>query len=350
MQFNPLSIKSITKETPQAVSISFEVPETLKSEYRFEAGQYITLKLKLKGEELRRDYSLCTNPENGELKVVVKVVENGRFSSYANTELREGDIIEVGQPLGRFTLMPKPNTERTIMAIAAGSGITPIMSILISVLENEPKSRFVLLYGNKSPEDTIFKQALDQVNVKYPDRFNLISIYSQTHVKDELFGRIDRSIIRYALNKIGGHKEVDQYFVCGPKPMIDTAIESLTEIGIDKSAIKFELFTTAEIEEKSEQNHDDKNSDVTVIVDDETFSFNMPGDKTILEVALEHDIDAPYSCQGGICSSCLARIKEGQVKMRVNNILTDSEIEDGFILTCQAEPRSSKIVVDYDDV
>ncbi len=351
-KFYDLKIETVNRETAKAISIKFEIPEHLRSEFRFDAGQYITIKTLLKGEEIRRDYSLCTNPRKEDIKVVVKEVENGFFSSYANSELSAGVKLEVGPPKGRFTFIPDPAKSRTIMAIAAGSGITPIMSILQSVLEDEPLSRFVLLYGNKSVEDTIFFKQLEELKDKYGNRFIYVKAYSQAPAPGSLFGRIDQSFILHTLKQLDEEKEVDCFYLCGPKPLIDESSRVLIKQGYPESKIKFELFTTTDSENRPESSGKvvEGMSDVEVVVDDETFTFSMGKDSTILEAALSHDIDAPYSCQGGICSSCLARIKEGSAEMRQNNILTDSEVAEGLILTCQAEPRSGKLIVDYDDV
>ena len=350
-RFHHLKVIAIQKETEKAVSITFDVPDDLKDTFAFKAGQYITLKTEIDGEEIRRDYSLCTNPANGILKVVVKEVSGGQFSSFANNRLKVGDRIEVGPPLGRFVLEPEKDASRTIVAFAAGSGITPVMSILNTVLDEEPQSNFVLVYGNKTPEDTIFLKPLEELNSDEEDRFLLTLIYSQTNETNALFGRIDSSIVNYILNQIDNQDDIDAFYLCGPEDMINTVRSTLMEKGFDQSKIRYELFTVStDTGDVATNDTHEGESTVTVIVDDEASTFNMPSDKTILEVALENDIDAPFSCQGGICSTCIARLKEGEVIMRQNNILTDSEIEEGLILTCQSQPTTTKITVDYDDV
>ena len=351
MIFHTLTIKAIDRETADAVSISFDVPEQLKSEFEFKPGQYLTLKARIKDEEVRRAYSLCTNPTSGDLRIVVKKVENGTFSSFANEHLKPGDQLQVGQPMGRFTVAIDKDANRHIMAIAAGSGITPVMSILLTVLEQEPNSRCVLIYGNKSPEDTIFLEDLTTLASKYNGRFTFLPAYSQTHIEGSFYGRIDRSVILKVLNDLSADKSIDGFYLCGPNDMIDNSIEILSGQGFSREKIYFELFTSSEdeITEPAESISDEK-CKVKVIVDEEEETFIMGKDKTILESALENDIDAPYSCQGGICSTCIAKIQQGEAKMRQNNVLTDEEIQDGFVLTCQAEPLTSSLVVDYDDV
>ena len=350
-QFHNLQINSINKETENAVSLSFSVPENLSSNFRFKAGQYVTLKTILRDQEVRRDYSICTNPSSGELKVVVKAVENGLFSSYANNYLNEGDFIEVSEPNGRFIFEPETNTSNQIVAFAAGSGITPIMGIVTTALEESEDCKVVLVYGNKSPQDTIFLNELKELKASYPNRFDIFWVFSQRNESDALFGRIEPSTVNYVANKIDGYLNDAQFYLCGPKGMIDLVSDTLINKGISDDRIKFELFTAAPSEPITAENGPSEGmSQITVLVDDEESTFEMPQNKTILEVALEENVDAPYSCQGGICSSCIARLTEGEVEMRQNNILTDGEVAEGFILTCQAQPVSAKVSIDYDDV
>lgn len=349
--FHPLKIKSIQKETDNAVCISFDIPSDLQSIFVFKAGQYITLKTIINDNEVRRDYSLCTNPNSGELTVIIKEVSDGVFSKYANSNLNVGDSIDVATPNGRFIFEPDPDSKRTIVAFAAGSGITPIMSIARTVLEQEPDSNFVLVYGNKTPNDTIFYSALLDLKTMYDHRFQLKFVFSQCQETDALFGRIEKSSVNYVLNQMDASVDVDAFYICGPEAMINNVKSTLIERGVPDDKIKFELFTVStDTTENTETPISDGKTFVTVLVDDEEATFTMSQTKTILEEALSNDIDAPYSCQGGICSSCIARLKEGKVEMRQNNILTDSEIEEGLILTCQSQPTTPTVTVDYDDV
>ena len=350
-QFHTLNIISVQQVTTQSVAISFEIPDNLKSVYRFNAGQYVTLKTTINGEEVRRDYSICASRNSGDLTVAVKAVEGGTFSVYANSNLKAGDSIEVSAPNGRFVFEPNKDRTRTIVAFAAGSGITPILSIAKTLLEEEPFSNFILVYGNKSSEDTMFFKELVELQAFYGNRFHVHFIYSQSHEADALFGRIEKSTVNLIVkNKYKG-VTIEKFYLCGPEQMIHTVKEVLIENGTKEKAILFELFTPpveAVSEIKSET--PSGNAKIKVLVDDEEFEFEMSKEQTILEAALKQDIDAPYSCQGGICSSCIARISEGEVKMRQNNILTDGEVADGLVLTCQAHPTSDSLVVDYDDV
>ena len=347
--FKKLIIKEIKRETKDAISILFNVPEEFKSHYTFIAGQYVNLRLTLDGQEIRRAYSICSSPESGELRISVKAVKDGVFSQFANTKLKVGDILEVGEPEGKFTFEPQVDRQKNYTAFAAGSGITPVMSILKSVLKSEPQSSFVLVYGNKTPEDTIFYQELLDLHSKYTGRLFVHFVYSQAKADGALFGRIDKSVVNFVLNNKHAALEFDKFYLCGPEEMINSVTKVLKEHNIKDSAIKFELFSSSTVENLEASSHDG-HTKITITVDDDETTFEMSQKQTILEAALKQGIDAPYSCQGGICSSCLARIKSGTAEMKKNSILTDSEIEEGLILTCQACPTSAEIVVDYDDV
>ncbi|KAB1157041.1 2Fe-2S iron-sulfur cluster-binding protein [Flavobacterium luteum] len=347
--FYKLNIKEVRRETPSAVSVLFNVPLEFKEFYRFIAGQYLNLKLTLDGQEIRRAYSICSSPESGELRIAIKEVKNGVFSAFANSKLKAGDTLEVGTPEGKFTFEPDANRLRNYMAFAAGSGITPVFSIIQNVLSQEPKSTFVLVYGNKNPEETIFHQQLHDLHLKYVGRFFIHYVYSQAKVDNELFGRIDKSTVNFVMNNKHAALQFDKFYLCGPEEMINTVSTVLKERNIKESAIKIELFSTSTGENKIEKSLGG-HSKITILVDGDETSFEMSQKQTILEAALKQGIDAPYSCQGGICSSCLARITSGTAEMSKNSILTDSEIAEGLILTCQAHPTSESIAIDYDDV
>ncbi|MHC0444395.1 2Fe-2S iron-sulfur cluster-binding protein [Flavobacterium sp. 3-218] len=347
--FLKLIIKEVKRETAEAVSILFNVPEELKPDYKFIAGQYINLKLTLDNQEIRRAYSICSAPDSGELRIAVKAVKNGLFSQFANTKLKAGDVLEVGQPEGKFTFEPDAERQKNYAAFVAGSGITPVLSIVKSVLKNEPKSSFVLVYGNKTPENTIFQQELHDLQLQYVGRLFVHYVYSQAKAENALFGRIEKSTVNFVLNNKHKELEFDKFFLCGPEEMINTVSDVLKEKNVKESAIKFELFTSSS-EEHAIQGSQEGHTKITVLVDDEETTFEMSKKQTILDAALKQGVDAPYSCQGGICSSCLGRVTTGSAEMTKNSILTDSEIAEGLILTCQAHPTSDTIYVDYDDV
>lgn len=347
-QFHSLTVKHIKKLTPTSVAVTFAIPPALAQTFSFTAGQYITIKKELKGKELRRAYSISSSPGKDGITIGIKKVDKGGFSNYAHTKLQVGDTLEVMEPEGRFVFKPTKEV-RHIAAFAAGSGITPIMSIIKSVLDSNPKNTFVLVYGNKSYEETMFYTDLVKLELEYSNRFFVYFINSQTREDNSLFGRIDTSTVNYALkNK---HKDIDfdAYYLCGPLDMINLVKDTLLDNGIEKDRILFELFTPTEIKEELPVMPDGQTA-ITVVVDDEEFQFTMDKKTLVLDAVLKENIDAPYSCQGGVCSSCIAKIKEGKAEMVLNQILTDKEIADGFILTCQAHPTTPTLKVDYDDV
>jgi ring-1,2-phenylacetyl-CoA epoxidase subunit PaaE len=347
--FYKLNIKEVRKETKDSISVLFNVPESLKPNYQYIAGQYVNLKLKLDNIEIRRAYSICSAPESNELRIAIKAVKNGVFSQFANNSLKAGDTIEVGTPEGNFTFEPNSSKQKNYAAFVAGSGITPVMSILKSVLASEPNSSFVLVYGNKSPEDTIFQQQLKECQQHFPNRFFIHYIYSQTKIESHLFGRIEKSTVNFVLKNKHKEKDFDKFYLCGPEQMIHTVTEVLKQNNVNEKHIKFELFSTA-AKENEIQNSGDGFSKITVVVDGDQATFQMSQKQTILDAALKQGIDAPYSCQGGICSSCLARVTSGTAEMKKNAILTDTEIAEGLILTCQAIPTSPELLVNYDAV
>ena len=347
--FHKLPVKEIRRETVDSVSISFEVPDNLKNEFRFVPGQYITLQAELDGKTLRRAYSICASPRSGELRVAVKEVDKGRFSTFVNRKLKAGDRMEASAPEGRFVLEPSVHTKKNYLAFAAGSGITPVISMIRSVLEDEPQSTFVLVYGNRSKEKTMFKEDLDALATASGGRFGVHYVYSQIIGDKAWFGRIDQMLVKRVLEKEHAGRKFDTFFLCGPEEMIDTVRETLLDKGIRQDDILYELFTTTS-HKKEVDTSLSGNTQITVMLDDEQTTFEMRQDEIILDAALAKGLDAPYSCQGGICSSCLARVVEGHAVMEKNTILDADEIAEGLILTCQAHPTTAAIRIDYDDV
>jgi len=347
--FYKLNIKEIKRETKNAVSILFNVPAELQSNYNFKAGQYLNLKLTLDGQEIRRAYSICSSPESNELRISVKAVKNGVFSQFANSTLKSGDNLEIASPEGNFVFEPQYERQKNYAAFAAGSGITPIMSILKSVLVSEPQSTFVLVYGNKSVDETIFHQELHELQLQFVGRLFVHYVFSQSKVENELFGRIDKSTVNFVLTNKHKALEFEKFYLCGPEQMINLVTEVLKSQNVTDKKIKFELFTPSATE-KNIKETESGHTKITILVDGDETEFEMSNKQTVLEAALKNGVDAPYSCQGGICSSCLARVQSGTAEMKKNSILTDGEIAQGLILTCQAVPTSSAIFVDYDDV
>lgn len=347
--FHKLSVKEVRRETPNAVSVVFNIPEDLKEEFNFIPGQYITVQMDLDGDKIRRAYSICSSQKSNELRVAIKSVEKGSFSVYANTKLKPGDIIEVADPEGKFNLNTSDSNKKNYIAFAAGSGITPIISMIKSVIETEKESKFILIYGNKSSDETIFKKELDALAEKYKNQFEVNYVFSQKLGINASFGRINIDVVHQILKSKYKHISFDQYFLCGPEEMIELVKESILKDGVDSNCIHFELFSSSS--NKKETNKDlSGNAKITIILDDEETTFEMRQDEFILDAALLKGLDAPYSCQGGICSSCLAKVIEGEVIMENNSILDPDEVKEGLILTCQSHPITSTIKIDYDDV
>lgn len=349
-RFKHLNINKVERLTPNAVKIAFEIPEAEAGHFKFIPGQYITIKTQLNGAEVRRSYSICSGRDEHEIAVGIKKVSDGLFSKYANDQLEAGVQLAVHPPEGRFTFHAKSDTASTIVAFAAGSGITPIMSIMKEVLQHTDK-QFILVYGNKKLEETMFHKEIAEMVAAYGDRLQVQFVYSREQEEDAMFGRIERSTVNFILkNKVAQPKDC-LFYLCGPEEMINNVSDTLSTQGIAKDKIKFELFNTSDEEaENSTEDIPEGKTKVNVLVDDEEFSLVMDKKQRVLDAVLKEDIDAPYSCQGGICSSCIARVKEGKVEMVKNQILTDSELEEGLILTCQSHPVSNTLSIDYDDV
>lgn len=346
-KFNSLTVKEIKKETAQAVSILFDVPADLQSEYQFEAGQYVNIKTEIQGEEIRRSYSISSSPLSGELRVVVKAIDGGKFSNFAINELKVGDNLEVAIPEGKFVL--ENNNAKTIAGIAAGSGITPIISIAKDFLEKADDTTFVLIYGNKTPEDTIYFNKINELQSKYLGRFFVHFTFTKVHPDGMLFGRIERSTVNFVFKNKHSEKTFDAYFLCGPEDMITKVSDILKENGASEDQIHYELFTTSSTNGEIPVVGEGMVK-VTVLVDDVETTFHMPRTEDILSAALKHGVDAPYSCQGGICSSCMCRTVSGSATMKTNHILMDDEVEEGLLLACQAYVNTDEIYVDFDDV
>lgn len=346
--FHSLKVIAINNITSKAVVITFEIPEDLINLYKFIPGQYITIKKEFNGKELRRSYSICSGKDEKNISVGIKEMPNGTFSKYAQT-IKVGDVLEVHPPEGRFTFEATDYEGKNVAAFVAGSGITPIMSIAKDILHNTDKN-LMLVYGNKSLSETMFHQDLMELLKEFPNRFSAQFVYSQTEEEGSLFGRIERSTINYILkNK---HKETpfDAFYICGPEAMIESTSETLKENGIEENKIHVEHFTTSDDHSEVPDSIGDGKTKVKVLIDDEETEIIMDRKQRVLDAVLAEDLDAPYSCQGGVCSSCVARLTEGKVEMVKNQILTDGEIAEGLILTCQAHPTSDSISIDFDDV
>jgi len=353
VQFHKLKVRDLRRETADTVSISFELPENERAAFRFKQGQHLTIKVEIDGEELRRSYSICTGTQENDLRVAVKKVDGGIFSIWANEQLKVGDWLDVMTPQGHFFTELSVENEKLYVAFVAGSGITPVMSILRSTLEQEPRSRFILFYGNRSFDTIIFREQLEELKNLHPDRLSVHHILSRESLGNDLFkGRIDavkcRSFGKFFFNP----SEVDAFFLCGPEEMVFEVKDSLDELGVNPKSVHFELFTTTGIKNKPAKPRASKESfeaSITVIQDGAQFDFELPSDgSTLLDAAMRAGADLPFSCKGGVCSTCKARILEGKVEMDVNYGLEPDEVAAGYVLTCQSHPVTKRVVVSFD--
>ncbi len=353
VHFHTLKIKAVKKETADCVSVSFFIPAQLQKEFVFEQGQNITLKKNIDGEELRRSYSICSAPFENELKVAVKKVEGGKFSTFTNDILKAGDELEVLPPTGKFNTKLLTTNRKNYLAFAAGSGITPILSIIKTTLQAEPHSNFTLVFGNRSRSSIIFFEELEGLKNKYLQRFNFINILSREKTDAPInYGRINNEKL-VALNKLINYNTVDDYFICGPEEMIFCVKNFLELEGIDKKKIHFELFGTPGKKAAGKMqvtvDNNAPKSKITVKLDGRSFDFDLGfNTDTILDAALKEGADLPFACKGGVCCTCKAKLLEGEVEMEVNWGLEEEEVKQGFILTCQSHPTTEKVVVDFD--
>jgi len=355
VHFHTLIIKEIKKETADCVTISFDVPQYLKPSFEFSQGQNITLKTSINGEEVRRSYSICSAPHENKLTVAVKKVRTGKFSSFANEVLQAGMTLEVLSPTGKFHTELKKENKKHYVAFAAGSGITPIISIIKATLVTEPESTFTLVYANRSRSAIIFFEELEALKNKYIRRFNFINILSREKTDADIFyGRINEQKLQ-SLQKLVPYKSFDAVYICGPEELIFSSSDFLQQQGVEKNKIHFELFTTpgqhAPAKETNKNTGTDQGpkSNISIKLDGRSVAFDLSyKGQSILDAALQQGADLPYACKGGVCCSCRAKLIEGQVRMDVNYALEPEEVEAGFILTCQSHPTTEKVVIDFD--
>ncbi|MEJ8842089.1 1,2-phenylacetyl-CoA epoxidase subunit PaaE [Lacibacter sp. H375] len=356
IHFHPLRVKEVKKETSDCVSVLFDVPENLKEEFNFTQGQSLTMRAIINGEEVRRTYSICSSPLERQLKVAIKKVEAGAFSIFANEDLKQNDVLEVMTPIGRFYTTLDASNRKNYVAFAAGSGITPLLSIIKTTLAIEPDSTFTLVYGNKTRSSIIFFEELEGLKNKYINRFNLIHILSREKTDADLnFGRITKEKCSDLFSKLLNVKTVDEFFICGPEDMIFSVKDFLESNGVTEKKIHFELFTTPGQNKASRHkahatSEEGPKSNITVKLDGRSFNFAIPfnSETTILDAAMQQGADVPYACKGGVCCTCKAKLLVGEVKMDVHWGLEQEEIEQGFILTCQSHPTTENVTVDFD--
>lgn len=356
-RFHRLTIQDVRRETPDAVSIAFAVPDDLAEAYHFTPGQYLTLKTAIGGEEVRRSYSICSGAHEGELRIAVKRLDGGLFSCFANETLKPGDSIEVMPPMGRFGVAPDPEAARLHVGFAAGSGITPIMSIIRTVLAREPRSRFVLFYGNRSSGSIIFKDELEDLKDRFVDRLAVHHVLSREMQDiDLLHGRLSGEKAEALIQTVGQPSAVDHVFLCGPFGMIEEVSETLKRIGIAAEKIHTEVFTPSGDPVKAPRpaaraaTEESIGAALTLRLDGATHQIAMRADETVLDAALRQGLDLPYSCRGGMCCTCRAKVTEGAGQMDQNFSLEPWELEAGFALTCQLRPTTPAIGIDFDAV
>jgi ring-1,2-phenylacetyl-CoA epoxidase subunit PaaE len=354
--FHTLKIKEVRRETPDTVSILFDVPTQLKDNYSYKPGQYLTIKKIIDGEDVRRSYSICSGLNDRELRVAVKEVPLGKFSSYANRALQANEELEVMTPMGNFTTDLNENTAKSFVFFAAGSGITPILSLTKTILEDCPQSDVTLFYGNKSTDSVIFRDQLDDLKNIHMERFRLIHVFSRENIGNPLQkGRINKEKTILLVKAFLAAQEVDEVFICGPEEMIFDVSDALVEAGVSKESIRFELFTSPTqkknvVEDLPKEKEQLVQANVTIIIDDEHTLVNLNSDgESILDAGHRAGADLPFACKGGVCCTCKAKILEGTARMDVNYALEKDEVEAGYILTCQAHPTSEKLVVSFDD-
>jgi ring-1,2-phenylacetyl-CoA epoxidase subunit PaaE len=353
-KFHSLKVQEIRKETDDCVSVSFDVPDDLKKDFEFQAGQYLTLKTQINGEEVLRSYSICASPSEDDLRVAIKKLEGGRFSTFANERLSAGEWVDVMTPTGNFHTKLDSENQKHYVAFAAGSGITPVISILKSVLTTEPKSHFTLFYGNRYSDSIIFKEQIEALKNLHLGRLSVHHILSKEHIGADLFyGRIDESKCRTFCNVLIDLDSADEFFICGPESMIHSVKETLLDLGVNKKQIHFELFTSpvGKLGTKTTKTSTRSVlSKVQITLDGNTFKFDLTSTKdTILDAAHKYGADLPYACKGGVCATCKAKILKGEVEMEINYALEEEEVEQGYVLTCQAHPKTKEVTVSFDD-
>lgn len=351
-RFHTLKVKDIKRETADAVSVAFEIPPQQQPEYQFKQGQYITLKMSIGGEEIRRSYSLCSSPYEKELRVAIKAVKGGKMSTYINSELKVGTSIEVMTPMGSFYSVLSGGNKKNYLLFAGGSGITPMMSIIKSVLYVEKQSSITLIYANKNEESAIFRNELDALVSAHPN-LKVVFVFDMPviQISELQTGLITSEKAKALIENFGG-VNADEYFICGPGPMMENVKSSLENLKIAKEKIHIEYFTAViDAVNKAENNAigADVKSKITVLQYGIETNFELKTSSiSLLDAAIEAGVDAPFSCKGAVCCTCRAKVLEGKVKMDANFALTDAEVEEGFILTCQAHPLTEKVVIDYD--
>lgn len=358
-RFHTLRVRDVRREAPDAVSLAFDIPQALKQDYAFLPGQYLTLRATLADEDMRRSYSICSGPDDGELRIGVKKVDGGPFSTWLNEGVAPGDAITVMTPTGRFGLQDHPGADfvrdaRVHVGFAAGSGITPLLSIARGVLASEPGSRFFLFYGNKTTDGVMFRRDVDDLKDRYMGRVSVFHVLSQEEQDlPVLNGRLDGAKVAALLRGIVPAAAIDHAFVCGPHGMSEAVEAALRDAGVAPERIHIERFVSAEggrarVSAPRAVSETDARRRATLVVDGKSRDVPVPDGMSVLDAALAAGLDLPFACKGGMCCTCRAKLVEGEAPMAVNYSLEPWEMEKGFILTCQAHPVTDRVVVDFD--
>ncbi|WP_306754130.1 1,2-phenylacetyl-CoA epoxidase subunit PaaE [Paracoccus actinidiae] len=355
-RFLPLKVTDVRRETRDAVVLTLAPRDEDRALFDFTQGQYLTFRRSFDGEELRRSYSICAGVDDGCLQVGIKRVDGGAFSTWVNENLAPGDEIEAMPPMGKFSMPLDPDAARHYVGFAAGSGITPVLSIVKTVLRREPKSRFTLVYANRQISSIMFREELEDLKNLYLGRFSVLHVLESEAQEIDLFtGRIDAAKMTALFDRWIDPKSVDAAFICGPEPMMLTVAQSLRDHGLRDDQIRFELFASsqpgrAKARPVSKTTEAGEGTQATVTLDGATRSFAMPREgQTILDAAIANNLDAPYSCKAGVCSTCRCKVVEGEVEMAVNHALEDYEVRAGYVLSCQSYPLTDRVVVTYDE-
>src|SRR4051794_13446118 len=354
-RFHRLAVSDLRREAADAVSMTFAIPKELEGDYSFTPGQYLTLRTTMDGEEVRRSYSICSGPDDGELRIAVKKVDGGAFSNWAADELKAGDQLDVMTPTGRFGVAHVSDAARLYVGFAAGSGITPILSIAKGVLAREPNSQFFLFYGNRSTGGMLFLEELEELKDRFLQRFSLFHVISgEEQDIPILHGRLDREKVRVLLRSMVPAASVDHVFICGPTGMSEDIEATCRETGIADDRIHVERFVSEfggrPRAKKAVAPGAPPKAVAALIIDGKRREVPVVEGEAILDAALRAGMDLPFACKGGMCSTCRAKLVEGEAQMEVNYSLEPWELKAGFILTCQARPCSERVVVDYDHV
>lgn len=355
-KFHSLHLSDVRRETEDCVSLAFTVPEELASAFSFIQGQHLTLRKELKGEDIRRTYSICTGPDDGELRVAIKKVPGGKFSTFANEILKAGDQIEVLPPAGKFYTELDADRSAHYVAFAAGSGITPILSIMKAVIQREPKSHFTLFYGNRNSDSVIFREVIEGLKNEHLERLSVHHILSREHPGSDLFaGRIDGEKCRRFAQVLFDPQDIEAFFICGPFDMLQDLQQTLKELAVPREKIHYELFTAPGSEPSKKtfqaaETESGKQVQVQIQLDGERIQFSMPRQgQAVLDAALAAGADLPFACKGGVCCTCRAKLERGEVEMAVNYALEPEEVAAGFVLSCQSYPRSEDIMLSFDE-